>query len=211
MNMPNSGVNMRRSLSCVSAGHGRGGVLQGQIDASAEGLRHRDDGPHEQHREPGRAQQPLAAEEQHHAGGVDHRLQRQGRQLQQPVLVDGDDEQHLVADKHQRGRAGEHGEAPPAAFGTPADGAPRPQDEQVADEGDDEAHGLEVVGKPNADERVGCVVDRQQAEGGAEGGDGSRLDCLRMFREEGAHWLEMSSTAVSVEEAQAPPGGRLRR
>ena len=108
-------------------------MLQRQVDQSAEGLRDWNHRPHEDHREPGGPEQPGASKEQHHASGVDDGDQGQGWKLQQPVFIDGDNEQHLIAQEHERGRAGKNGEAPPRAFRLPVQALPGAQNQQIAD------------------------------------------------------------------------------
>jgi hypothetical protein len=126
--------------------------------------------PHQRNGEPCLAQKLRSAEEQDEAGGVDDGEQRDGRELQQPVLVYGDDEQGLVADEDQGDGGGEEHEAPPGSVGLPPDLAPVAEDERAADEGDGHADGFQRVGLPDVEQRIDRVVDGEEADGGAQTG-----------------------------------------
>ena len=218
--MPVVGVNMSLQVGGVEvnadqvgevAGNQRAGVLEGHVDAAAEGLRNGDDGPHQRDREPRRAQQSRPAEEQNEAGGVDHGDQRQRRQLQQPVLIDGDDEQGLVADKDQQHGGGEQNEAPPGAIGLPAEFAPVAQQQGEADERHGHANGLEGVALPDAKERLDGSADGKQANSGGRagqrgrgsGGEGEGQGAKRQLRQAArAGGLRLHSRGLSGESKE---------
>ena len=84
------------------------------------------------------------------------------------MLVDCDKEQCSIADKYEQGRESEQDESPPTAFDFPTYGLPCTKDKGEADEGNNQAHGLEVVGAPNVEEVLDGAVDRKQAHCGAE-------------------------------------------
>jgi hypothetical protein len=142
-------------------------VLQRHIHATAEGLRHGDHRPHQQHRKPRRAQQPRPTEQQHEARRIHHGDQRQRRQLQQPVLVHGHNQQRLVADKHQQRRRGQQHKAPPGPVGLPADVAPVAHNQRGADERHGHPYGLQRIALPYPCQCLRRAVDGKQPCHGA--------------------------------------------
>jgi hypothetical protein len=111
------------------------GVLEGDVDAAAKGLRHWNDGPHEGDGEPGSADQAPSTEHEREAESVEDSYERERRKLKQPVFIDGDDEEGLVAEEHDQDSNGEEEKPPPGSvFGFKLYGTPVAEDEGEADE-----------------------------------------------------------------------------